>query len=175
MTEAQAHTHRASHRELLLEHLFVGEVLRALWLMGVPHVEVLKPQVDDGGYDVVLDVGGVVRHVQLKTSFLGATVRDFTVVRALESKPSGCIVLVRFDPGSLEIGPFAYFGGEPGQPLPDLSSFKPARHTRANAEGVKGVRAAVCVVPLSKFKTVATVAELLPLLFGAVALTVNAE
>ena len=36
----------------------------------------LNPQVDDGGYDLVFDVNAVVRHVQLKSSFRGSTVRE---------------------------------------------------------------------------------------------------
>ena len=51
----------SSHREALLEHLFVADVLRTLWLRGIRRVGVLKPQVDDG-YDVVFDLGGIVRH-----------------------------------------------------------------------------------------------------------------
>ena len=35
------------------EHLFVGELVRHLWLKGAASLEVLKPQVDDAGYDVL--------------------------------------------------------------------------------------------------------------------------
>ena len=33
----------------------------------------LKPQVDDAGYDLVLETDSVVRHIQLKTSFEGSS------------------------------------------------------------------------------------------------------
>jgi hypothetical protein len=37
---------------------------------------------------------------------------------ALQSKPSGCVIWLRFDPVTLALGPFLWFGGEPGKPLP---------------------------------------------------------
>ena len=43
------HTHHSSYREAVLEHLFVGELLRALWCSGPVLTEVMKPQGDDAG------------------------------------------------------------------------------------------------------------------------------
>jgi hypothetical protein len=53
------HTHNSSYREILLEHLLVGEIMRRLWIRGISEVEVLHPQVDDSGYDIVLEANGV--------------------------------------------------------------------------------------------------------------------
>jgi hypothetical protein len=58
---ATEHSLYSSYREVLLEHLFSGEVMRYLWLQGVIRMEVLRPQVDDGGYDLVLAVSQVSR------------------------------------------------------------------------------------------------------------------
>jgi hypothetical protein len=60
---------RSSYREMLMEHLLVSEIMKFLWLRGVSDFEVLKPEVDDSGYDLVLEIRGMVRHVQLKSSF----------------------------------------------------------------------------------------------------------
>jgi hypothetical protein len=49
------HSLLSSYREMVLEHLFSGEVMRHVWLSGIKRLEVLKPQVDDGGYDLVLE------------------------------------------------------------------------------------------------------------------------
>jgi hypothetical protein len=46
--------------------------MRHLWLRGIAQVEVLKPEVDDSGYDLVLEANGFVRHVQLKASAQGS-------------------------------------------------------------------------------------------------------
>ncbi|HEX6372903.1 MAG TPA: hypothetical protein VF006_28530 [Longimicrobium sp.] len=53
-----AHNLYSSYREALLEHLFAGELMRHLWREGLVRIELLKPQVDDGGYDLVLEANG---------------------------------------------------------------------------------------------------------------------
>ena len=94
---ATEHSLLSSYREALLEHLFAGEVMRHVWLSGAKRLEILKPQVDDGGYDLVLEAGGAVRHVQLKSTFKGSTIRTFSVNAALATKPSGCVICQVFD------------------------------------------------------------------------------
>lgn len=71
----------------------------------------LKPQVDDGGYDLVLEANAIVRHVQLKSSFRGSTVDKVNLNVLLASKPSGCVVFMWFDQQTLDLGPFLFFGG----------------------------------------------------------------
>ena len=150
----------------MLEHLFAGEVMRHIWLSGVRRLEVLKPQVDDGGYDLVLETSTVVRHVQLKATFKGSTVRRFTVNAGLSNKPSGCVVCMLFDEKTLNLGPFFWFGAAPREPLPDLSAFKVAKHTKGNSQGVKTLRPNLRVVPISAFEPVATIPLLSAKLFG---------
>ena len=67
------HSRYSSYREMLLEQLFVGEVMRHLWRSGGKRFEILKPQVDNSGYDLVLENGSIVRHIQLKISFEGSS------------------------------------------------------------------------------------------------------
>lgn len=99
------HSLLSSYRESLLKHLFAGEVMKAVWLSGLRRLEVLKPQVDDGGYDLVLEAGDVVRHVQLKATFAGSTVRNLKINLGLAPKPSGCVICMHFDPDTLSLGP----------------------------------------------------------------------
>jgi hypothetical protein len=160
------HSTRSSHREALLEHLFAGEVMKHLWRRGDWRLEVLKPQVDDSGYDLVLEANSIVRHVQLKASFRGSTVDKVSVNVLLSGKPSGCVVFLWFDQESLDLGPFLFFGGAPGESLPDLSGMKIGKHTKGNALGVKAERPNIRTVPLSKFEKVGTVEEIVAKLFG---------
>jgi len=160
------HSTRSSHREALLEHLFAGEVIKNLWQRGDWRLEVLKPQVDDGGYDLVLEANAIVRHVQLKASFRGSKVSHAKINTLLAHKASGCVVFIWFDPVTLELGPFAFFGGAPGQPLPDVAGMKIGRHTKGNAEGVKAERPNMRKVPLSKFERLKTVEQVVSRLFG---------
>ena len=44
-------------RERIVEHVFVGDVLRTLWKRDVTDVEILRPEFDAHGYDVVMSRG----------------------------------------------------------------------------------------------------------------------
>jgi hypothetical protein len=162
------HSEHSSYREKLLEHLLIGEVLRYLWRQGVTTAEFLRPEVDRGGYDLVIACGTVIRHIQLKSSHRGASTSRQNVNIGLADKPSGCVVWVVFDEATLALGPFLWFGGLPGQPLPDIRSFPVATHTRGNAQGVKGERPNIRILKRAVFEQVASVAELVGRLFGRV-------
>lgn len=75
-------------------------------------------------------------------------------------------MILLFDPNTLDLGPFLWFGGNPGEPLPDLTRFAVAKHTKANAKGIKLERPRLRSVPRSAFAQVATIAELSAKLFG---------
>lgn len=167
MNQGNVHSDRSSHREALLEHLFAGEVMKHLWKRGDWRLEILKPQVDDGGYDLVLEANAIIRHVQLKASFRDSTVNQTNINMALAAKPSGCVVFLWFDQDTLDLGPFAFFGAEPGKPLPDISAFKTAKHTKANALGVKGERTNIRTIRLSQFEKVQTIDQIVTRLFGS--------
>ncbi len=47
--------------------------MRHLWLDGFTRLELLKPQVDNSGYDLVLEANAVTRHIQLKASHHGSS------------------------------------------------------------------------------------------------------
>lgn len=161
------HSVLSSYREMLLEHLFAGELMRHVWRSGLKRLEVLKPQVDDGGYDMVLEGNAIVRHVQLKATFRGSTVARFNINTALALKPSGCVIVLLFDPESLDLGPFLWLGGQPGTPLPDIDHYAVAKHTKGNAQGVKLPRPSLRVVPSSAFEPLTSIAEVAEKLFGA--------
>lgn len=158
--------HYSSYREMLIEHLFIAEVMRSLWLRGIARFEVLKPQVDDSGYDLVFEANGITRHVQLKSSSRTATTALVKASLGLGKKPSGCLIWVRFDPTTLDLGPFYWFGGKPGKPLPDIREFKIGKHTKGNAQGIKKERPNTRIIPRAKFEPVDDVSSLVSRLFG---------
>jgi hypothetical protein len=160
------HTLNSSYREILIEHLFVGEIMRLLWLRGITQFEVLKPQVDDSGYDLVIEANGVVRHIQLKSSFVSAATGQVKASLKLALKPSACVIWVQFDPETFKLGPFLWFGGAPGDQIPGLTMFKVAKHTRANAQGVKQERPNQRSIPRSRFESIAEFDTLVTRLFG---------
>ena len=161
-----AHNQHSSFREKTLEHIFVGECLRCLWRRQIFNAEVLLADVDGAGYDVVFDVGGVIRHIQLKSSAHDSSTAIQKINRKLAEKPSGCIVWMLFDTDSLTIAPFLWFGDEPRKPLPPLSAFKVAKHSKGNAKGAKLERPNIVEIPKAKFERLATMDALIDKLFG---------
>lgn len=163
--EGTEHNLHSSQREILLEHLFAGEIMRYLWLRGVYDLEVLKPQVDDSGYDLVFEAGSTVRHVQLKSTKRGSSLASVTLNLHLAQKPSGCVILIEFDPKTLSLGPFYWYGGPPGHRLPDVSGFRTAKHTKGNSTGQKTERPNIKRLPRSKLKRLDTIEEVVSELF----------
>jgi hypothetical protein len=157
----------SSYRESLLEHLFAGNVMKHLWTKDYSRIEVLKPQVDDSGYDLVLETDSVVRHVQLKTSLFGAATQSVNVHIALAYKPSGCVVWIRFDKDTLDFKQFLWFGGDPGEKLPDIENEKIATSTRPNSSGIKVPRHNLRVLPKAKFEPLSDIASVVTRLFGS--------
>lgn len=155
----------SSRLENVLEHLFVGELLRCLWLQGHRDVEVLRTEVDAFGYDLVIETGGVLRHIQLKASHRAAKTAKVGIGLSLAAKPSGCVVWMLYDSGSLELGPFRWFGGNPGEKLPPLGD-RVVRHSKGNAKGEKALRPNLREVTAGRFKVLPSMAALAKELFG---------
>ena len=160
------HSYHSSFREKLIEHLLIGELLMCSWRNGDCSLEISRPEVDRAGYDLVAEHGTFLRHIQLKAAKKGATTAKQRVHVALAEKPSGCVVWAFFDDDSLRLGPFLFFGEEPGQRLPDLKSFGVSKHTKGTAQGVKTQRPNFRDVPKGRFRRFDTIEELWLALFG---------
>lgn len=165
----------SSYREMLFEHLFAGALMRHLWLQGFGRLEMLKSQVDDSGYDLVLEANNVVRHIQLKSSHIGSATSRVNVNDALARKPSGCVVWMQFDPLTLEFDHFLWFGNEAGKMLPELWGFKVAKHAKGNAQGIKLERPGIRVVPKTRFEKLESIEDVVAKLFGIQADKQNTE
>jgi hypothetical protein len=168
MTEAANNKHlyeQSSSREKVIEHLFVGELLRNMWCSGFHQVEVLRSEFDASGYDVVIDCNGIMRHIQLKSSYLGAKTSRQKINIALSSKPSGCVVWIFFNKNNLSLEKYKWFGNLPSLPLPDLGH-KTAKHTKGNSLGVKLDRPNIREISATKFELVDTMDDLIYKLFG---------
>jgi hypothetical protein len=154
-------------RERIVEYVFVGDVLRTLWRLGVTDVEILRPEFDAHGYDVVMSRGAIVRHLQLKTQAAGKV----SVGAALANKPSGCVIWIALNKETLELGPFMWFGGLPGKPLPEISGYPNPRRATHNAGGVRPVRKNHHELPPAAFTRLKTLDEVVARLFGDLSAT----
>ncbi|MCK1397089.1 hypothetical protein IVB45_09640 [Bradyrhizobium sp. 4] len=159
------HSQDSSLREQALAHIFLGDLLAAMWRADQRDIEVLKGEVDRGGYDLVLESNGLIRHVQLKSSFISSKVRHVSIGTKLLAKPGGCVIWLVFDPASLKIERYLWLGGDPGQALPDIGS-RVARHSKSNSLGQKMERPMHREVAKSKFQAIMDIDELKSRLFG---------
>lgn len=160
------HIEYSSFREKLIEHLFISELLKIAWQKGDCHLEVAKPEVDNAGYDVIIEANGIIRHIQLKASYLGGKTSRQNVHVRLAGKPSGCVVWVYFDEETLELGPFFFFGSAPGVPLPSLENTKTAKHTKADSGGNKSERPNIREVNKALFTSYESAKDIFEALFS---------
>jgi hypothetical protein len=163
--EAAAHSSDSSLREQALGHVFLGQLLTFMWRNGARDIEVLKSEVDRGGYDLVLEANGIIRHVQLKSSFRGSKVREVDVSTKLLRKPGGCVLWLEFDSESFAIERFYWFGDKPGSALPDLG-LRVSRHSKGNSDGEKNERPIHRVVTRGRFEPLADISQVAEKLFG---------
>ncbi|MHB1700349.1 MAG: hypothetical protein ACYCSN_09485 [Acidobacteriaceae bacterium] len=158
----------SSLRERIVEHLFVGEALRWLWVhrkADLADVEVLRSEFDAGGYDLVMTYKKIVRHIQFKTTKVETQKADISASLKLMDKPSGCIIWIFITP-ELELYEYRWFGNPPGQMFPDIKALKPAKHTKGNAQGNKAERPQHRIIPKAKFSKRCTLDDIMNHLFG---------
>jgi hypothetical protein len=166
------HNEHSSYREKLIEHLFIGELLKLSWLRYDCDLEVSKPEVDNAGYDVILEANRVVRHVQLKASHFESSTSTQKLHIKLGDKLSGCVVWILFNDETLELGPFLFFGNDAGEPLLGLDQLKPGKHTKANSQGEKAERPNIRVVNKGQFEKLETISDVYQRLFISPAINV---
>jgi hypothetical protein len=162
--QIQALTHASSMREKVFEHLLLADLGMELMARGI-EFEVLHGETDRDGHDLIIEAGGILRHIQLKVTILGGARSEITVNTRLAGKPAGCVVWLSFDPASRSFESIRWFGSAPGAPLPDPGD-KVARHSRANAQGVKNHREGHRILPASRFIRLDDIAHLADRLFG---------
>jgi hypothetical protein len=160
-----SHYAESSTREKLVEHVFLGELLRGLWRKNVRDLEVLRPEVDSGGYDLALEYQGLIRHLQFKSRHRDARRAAITANVKLCDRPSACILWIYFDPDTMLLGPYLWFGGAPNERIPAFGE-KVARHTKHNARREKAVRPGHRVIPKSRFTRLDTIDEVIQKLIG---------
>ncbi|MBN9221915.1 MAG: hypothetical protein J0I79_28570 [Mesorhizobium sp.] len=162
MFDKTQHSQNSSLRENIIEHQFIGAALRVLWSHGIVDAEILRSEFDGYGYDLVLSRGHVVRHIQLKS---GLRLKNISISSTLMDRPSGCVIFVEVD-DDLEVKRYHFFGGTAGSALPDISSLKTTHRLGRNKSGERPLRVMHRDLPKSKFQAVASLTDLLELLFG---------
>ncbi|MGI4733133.1 MAG: hypothetical protein ACRYFW_15515 [Janthinobacterium lividum] len=155
----------SSTREKVLEHRFISDVTAELWRRRVFDFAVSHSEVDNSGYDLIIEACGTVRHIQLKAMQVAGARRHFDLQTRLTKKQSAAAVLMLHDPVTLSIEQYRLFAGAPGEPLPSLGD-RSVYKTKGDATGYKAAKPAFRAVPLSRFVPVGDVPTLVDRLFG---------
>jgi hypothetical protein len=150
--------------ERTLEYQFLG-LLTAELLRRGQRFEILRGDIDLDGHDVVVEVDGVARHIQLKAVAIGGKTREVPINVALGRKASGCVIWMTYDPQSFAITGWRWFGGVPGAKLPHLGN-RLAKHSRANKDGLKAFRQHTRILSAGAFTCLMDIADVADRLFG---------
>jgi len=159
----------ASYYEKMTEHLFISDILETAWLNGEIQIEIARAEIDNSGYDIILEAENIIRHVQLKSSNENATTAKQNVNVKLGEKPSGCVIWIKrgIKQGTNKFSlRYYFFGADAGAKLPSLEEYKTAKHTRGNASGEKKERPNIKEIPKKKFIEITDSKDLLNKLFN---------
>lgn len=164
MAQNEKHSLNSTFRERVVEHLFVGEVLKSFWQRNWFDAEVLRPEFDRGGYDVAISVGASLRFIQLKTSLIEGKADEVKVSLSLIAKPNACVIWIVIDDDVNIVG-YRWFGAALGEPFPEISDKKVAKHTKGDKDGVKAERPNHRIFRKSAFETVGNIDGIIERLF----------
>jgi hypothetical protein len=84
-----------------------------------------------------------------RPSLSGRNCPEFTAHVKLLDRPSACILWIFFDPDTLALGLFLWFGGPAGERIPPMGD-RVAKHTKPNAMLEKADLPAHRVIPYPK-------------------------
>jgi hypothetical protein len=159
-------TKDSSFIENIVEHTFISELMQEAWLSKKKKLEILRSEVDDSGYDLVISYDKINRYIQLKTSDNSKTSNQKMNIKIL-GKQNPCIIWILRDSTSNRYKfSYLYYGSKIEEEFPDISLLKVAKHTKGNAEGIKNERVNIREIPKSKFIKIKNEKELLKVLFA---------
>ena len=138
--------------EAALRHAFLTELYSYLWSFNPTiSLQVFTADVDDSGFDLLLTANQQIRHVQLKSSFVGSTTKKVRVRDSLFEQRGGYILGCHYSPETLRITGYSFLGFTHDKESFDLKLFPKARSIGANAKGEKKLQDGVHMVPWTSF------------------------
>jgi len=150
MPEPEFIYQNSTYFENLMEHRFLHDIGVELVLRDPPvMINILKAEVDRFGFDLVLSVDSVTRHLQMKTRSGNQTQNPYEISEALWEIPGATVIWMCYDQQTLE--PNGYWCL--GSPIPDKEQFKEGKRP-----GFRHVRMRDCP---SQNLTISELADLL--------------
>jgi hypothetical protein len=163
----QALAERSSHVENVLRHAFLAELAGEVWRddpnepLGISNAEV-----DDSGYDVVLERSATIRRVQLKQHHQDKAPRAFSVRVEFATYAGSCVVAIAHSLVDLKPTSYSFYGGGPDESMPYIEAHRTTKAAgRRTAEGTRVLRLKYRDVPFSRFKKNLSMRQLIAELF----------
>jgi len=157
----QASRPTSAAREHVARVLFVAELTKELWRRHRFDVDVFVPGPDEA-YDLLVTCRHVCRHVRLVVG-MRASPTQVPVRSDIATFGSGCLVWAAMDQ-SLSLGPYYWFGGAPGHPIPQVDKFPTAQ--RGISRGYRSRRVETFSLPPSALDKVESIGDILDRLLG---------
>jgi hypothetical protein len=163
----QALAERSSYVENVLRHAFLAELSCLVWENDpFDSLKISNGEVDDSGYDVVLERGNVVRHIQLKQAHEEKVPKKFSVRVSFATLPGSCMVVISHALTDLRPKSYSFYGSNPTEPMPYIEAHRTTKSSgRRNADGDRVLRINYRDIPFGRFKRGLSAGELLDELF----------
>jgi len=97
----------SSMRESIFEHKFIAAFLSYCWQQNNFEVEVLRSEIDDSGYDLVISTGNKTSYLQLKVTAEDTDTSEFPIHQKLIHKERSFILLMEYQRNNLD--EFVYY------------------------------------------------------------------
>lgn len=153
----------SSFVEKMTEHVFIAEILQETWINYKKKIEILKAEVDDSGYDIVLACNDKLRFIQLKASDLGGTTKKQLLNINLKNKPSPCIIwIVREEDETTKRYKLSYLYWDD---FINIKALKVAKHPKPDKNGIKQERPNIREINKRDFEKISTTKDLIKRLF----------
>jgi hypothetical protein len=149
------------------KHVWLAELLQLLWQHDPKlKLHIFESEVDDAGFDIVLTLNQITRHIQLKSSHADAGRQSVPVNMALSQSSGGCVVWIFYEPFTLRIERYLFFGGHPGEAMPDMSSFDVRKRAARDASGTRPLRKNIRSLRRNRCEKIDSLDDLVARLFG---------
>jgi hypothetical protein len=163
----QALAERSSHVENVLRHAFLAELAGEVWRddsnepLGISNAEV-----DDSGYDIVLERNAIIRRIQLKQHHESKTPKAFPVRVEFATYPGSCIIAIAHSLSDLKPTSYSFYGSGPDDHMPYIEVNRTTKAARRRTpEGTRALRLNYRDVPFSRFKKKLSMRQLIEELF----------
>lgn len=163
----QVLSERSSAVENILKHAFLAELSQIAWENDpLCPLNISNSEVDDSGYDAVLEYSGISRRVQLKQAHNEKRPQKYSVRVPFATLPGSCVVVMIHSISNLRVTSYSFYGNKPDEPMPYIEAHRATKHPgRRDADGDRKLRLNYRDALYSRFEKNINPKELFNLLF----------